>query len=236
MRRVVLAYPLVPGSTIELTREQRHYLVNVLRMGEGEQFIGLDHQGQSFVLRLDASGAAGMVLYQSTEATTEPELAVTIFLPLLKGDRLDWVVQKSVELGVSGIVLYTAKRAVVKEGNFEKKISRWEKIALEATEQSRRQIVPSVQGVLSLGEVAACGSGLFAWEKESQQGLQGYLMAYPRQSLLLTGPEGGLAVEEARLLKDAGWTAVSLGPRILRAETAAIALLTCIMFNLGEMG
>ncbi len=237
MRRVVLAYPLVPGSTIELTREQHHYLVNVLRMREGEQFIGLDQDGKAFVLCLEASAGKGVVLYQRNEADNEPDFAVSLFLPLLKGDKLDWVVQKSVELGVSGIVLYAAKRAVVKAGNLEKKISRWEKIAQEATEQCRRHVVPSVRGIITLEEVAQGGPGLFAWEEEVNLGLEGRLSAHPKQRLsLLTGPEGGLAVQEADLLKSAGWTAVSLGPRILRAETAAIAMLTCVMFAGGAMG
>jgi 16S rRNA (uracil1498-N3)-methyltransferase len=236
LRRVVFARPLVPGTAIDLTREQRHYLVNVLRMQEGEQFIGLDQEGKAFVLCLDTNGK-GTVLFPRAEAGNEPDFAVSLYVPLLKGDKLDWVVQKSVELGVSSICLYAAQRAVVKEGNLEKKIARWEKIAREATEQCRRQKVPPVRGIYTLEEVAAAGPGLFAWEEEANRGLQGWLQAHPKQNLLLlTGPEGGLAVREANLLKDAGWSAVSLGPRILRAETAAIAMLTSVMFAWGAMG
>lgn len=236
MRRVVLARPLIPGTAIDITREQRHYLVNVLRMKEGEQFIGLDQEGKAFVLCLEAAGM-GAVLYPRAEADNEPDFAVTLFVPLLKGDKLDWVVQKSVELGVSSIALYSAQRAVVKEGNLEKKIARWEKISQEATEQCQRQVVPPVRGIYSLEEVAAAGPGLFAWEEEVHLGLKAWLQDNARQDLpLLTGPEGGLAAQEASLLKDAGWCAVSLGPRILRAETAAIAMLTCVMYAGGALG
>ncbi|MDD4658130.1 MAG: RsmE family RNA methyltransferase [Eubacteriales bacterium] len=236
MRRVVLACPLAPDLAIQLTPEQRHYLFNVLRMGAGEQFIGLDQDGQAFVIRLEPDGR-GIVLEPAAEAGREPEVAVRLFLPLLKGDKLDLVVQKSVELGVAGITLYSARRAVVKEGNLEKKLARLQRIALEATQQCRRQLVPAVSGLLTLEQVAASGSGLFAWEQEDEQELKSGLAACSGQAIsLLTGPEGGLAPEEVALLTEAGWTPVTLGPRILRAETAAIAMLTCVMFARGEMG
>lgn len=237
MRRVVLAGPLQPGLAIQLSADQRHYLINVLRMRAGEQFIGLDQDGKAFVVQLEPSEGRGIVIEQAAEAGREPELAVRLFLPLLKGDKLDFVVQKSVELGVANITLYSARRAVVKEGNLDKKIARLQRIAQEATQQCRRQLVPAVSGLLPLEQAADSGPGLFAWEQEEKQSLKGWLQANPGQSLsLLTGPEGGLAPEEAVILAEAGWTAVTLGPRILRAETAAIAMFTCVMFSRDEMG
>lgn len=236
MRRVVLAGPLAPGLAIQLTAEQRHYLVDVLRMRAGEQFIGLDQDGKTFVIQLEPEGR-GTVVELAAEAGREPELAVRLYLPLLKGDKLDMVVQKSVELGVANIALYSARRAVVKEGNLEKKIARLQRIALEATQQCRRQLVPAVSALFTLEQVVASGPGLFAWEQEDEQGLKSWLETHPGQGLsLLTGPEGGLTPEEAALLTESGWTAVTLGPRILRAETAAIAMLACVMFAGGEMG
>lgn len=237
MRRVVLPGSLEPDLAINLNAEQRHYLFNVLRMRAGDQFVGLDNTGKAFVLRLAQAEGLAIVSEEAAEPGREPQLAVQLYVPMLKGDKLDLVVQKSVELGVASISLFSARRAVVKEGNLEKKITRLQRIALEATQQCRRQLVPAVRGLLTLEEVATSGPGIFAWEQEELHGLNSWLESNPNQSLsLLTGPEGGLTAEEAALLTERGWTAVTLGPRILRAETAAIAMLTCTMFARGEMG
>lgn len=237
MRRVVLPGSLEPGLAIQLNAEQRHYLFNVLRMRVGDQFIGLDNTGKAFVLRLEQAEGLAIVSEEAAELGREPQLEIHLYVPMLKGDKLDLVVQKSVELGVASITLFSARRAVVKEGNLDKKITRLQRIALEATQQCRRHLVPAVRGLQTLEDVAASGPGIFAWEQEERQGLNTWLGANPCQSLsLLTGPEGGLTVEEAALLAERGWTAVTLGPRILRAETAAIAMLTCTMFARGEMG
>ena len=237
MHRIVLATPLLPGQAVQLTDRQRHYLVNVLRITEGEEFIGLDSAGGAHVLRLESYTGQAMVVRKLEEACREPQLAVRLCLPLLKGDKLDLVVQKSVELGVSYIDIYSAQRSVVKGGNLEKKLSRWQRIALEATRQCQRQSVPILRGLLTLTDIAVTGPGVFAWEEEKEQRFKTVLAQESGNKLvLLTGPEGGLTREEAVLLTAAGWKAVTLGPRILRAETAAIAMLTCTMFAKGEMG
>lgn len=236
MRRFVLPGPLVPGEAVELPAQQRHHLLDVLRLEVGTQFIGLDPEGKPFILRLETAAGRALVLGLAPSGREEPRTSIRLYLPLLKGDKLDWVVQKSVELGVAAISLYRAKRSVVSGGNLDKKIARWEKIALEATQQCRRRIVPPIAGLFTLEEVAAAAPGLFAWEEEEQQSLGQSLGALPGlQVPLLTGPEGGLTTQEAELLTHYGWTAVSLGPRILRAETAPIVMAACTLFARGEM-
>lgn len=235
MGRLILAGPLVPGSRVPLTAKEGHYLTRVLRLGPGAIFIGLDPEGGAFTIRLE-SAAAGTVLARLVEDSREPSRPVHLFLPLLKGDKLDWTVQKSVELGAASLTLYAARRAVPLPDNLEKKLARLEKIARQAAQQCRRQLVPPVRGLFTLAEAAAVGPGLFAWEEETKRGLGEALADREGEVHLLTGPEGGLAGEEAALLTESGWTGVTLGRRILRAETAAIALLTCVLYARGEMG
>lgn len=236
MRRLVFDAALVQGEDICLSEEQSHYLIDVMRMGPTTQFIALDPGGNAYIAEL-VSKTTCRILEPAQEEKREPTLYTSLFVPLLKGDKLDLVVQKAVELGVAEINLYKAQRSIVKGTNLDKKILRLQKIAHEATRQSRRHIVPKIQGLFSIDEVCLATPGIFAWEEESKLGLSTFLQSQSSEQLsLLTGPEGGLSKAEADLLLAANWRSVSLGPRILRAETAAITLLACTMFASGEMG
>lgn len=201
--------------------------------------MGLDAEGRSFVLKLlPRTSACCLVLAEAEASSREPRLRITQYLPLLKGDKMDWVVQKSVELGTAEIVFFTAERSIVKwTDNVGRKLARMEKIAKEATQQCGRDLVPAVRGVLTLEEVAGEGAGIFAWEEEQRFSLRNFLMSKPMSLSLaiLTGPEGGLSPSEVNLLKGLSWSSLRLGPRILRAETAAAAVLACTMFSCGEM-
>lgn len=240
MRRISLNIPLETGCTATLNPEQAHYLYDVLRMQAGDNLIGVDSGGRPYVIQLALKHeAAYTVIRPAEESNREPGLFLRFYLPLLKGDKLDLVVQKAVELGCGEIVLYEAQRSVVKlNEKLEKKLTRLSKIAMNATQQCGRHRVPCVQGLLTLEEVCAKGQGIFAWEKEYSSSLREHLSQNVSEGYinLLTGPEGGLSEIEASRLQEAGWTSVSLGPRILRAETAAIAMLACTMFTAGEMG
>lgn len=240
MRRISLNIPLETGCTATLNPEQAHYLYDVLRMQAGDRLIGVDSCGRPYVIQLALKHEAEYtVIHPAEESNREPGLLLRFYLPLLKGDKLDLVVQKAVELGCGEILLYEAQRSVVKlNEKLEKKLARLSKIAMNATQQCGRHRVPCVQGLLTLEEVCAQGQGIFAWEKECSSSLREHLSQSVSEGYinLLTGPEGGLSESEAARLHEAGWTSVSLGPRILRAETAAIAMLACTMFAAGEMG
>jgi|SRR5690554_1942120 len=238
MRRIVLDCPLTLGQEIEFTSSQAHYLFKVLRLQAGTKILGLDSTGRAYIIELASTPGLGMVLAEAEEDQGEPNLAISVYVPLLKGDKLDLVVQKAVELGATAICLVSTQRCIVNwAGKEAKKLARLQKIAQSATEQCRRHKVPLVQGVFSLAEVSA-NPGIFPWEQEHSTSLQQYLHQYPPQGRLsiLTGPEGGLTDQEAKTLTDSGWAPVTLGTRILRAETAAIVSLACTMFACGEMG
>lgn len=239
MRRIVFCSPLTVGQQAKLDQAQLHYLFDVLRLRTGEKIVGLDNQGNAYIVQLQAkSSGICTVLESAGEIGREPTLAISLILPLLKGDKLDLTVQKAVELGVGEIVLFAAERSVVKPaGSLEKRITRLQKIARDATQQCGRHRVPLLRGLLGLEEVAGEGPGIFAWERERHLSLRACLEHNPPSGRLglLIGPEGGLTAAEVKILTKAGWTPVTLGPRILRAETAAITLLACTMFTGGEM-
>jgi len=234
-------FPLHAGAVLQLERSQAHYLYNVLRLREGQKIVVIGTDGIPFVAELGPrSQRTCTVLTEAGELDREPHLKVRLYVPLLKGDKLELAAQKAVELGVGEIVLYSAERSIAKwQKHADQKIARLQKIMLEAARQCRRQKAPELRGVLSFPEVLEeKAPGIFAWEQERSSSLNQCLQHFQSAAelALLTGPEGGLSPREVNTLIDAGWRPVTLGARILRAETAAITLLACTMFAMGEMG
>ncbi|MTI95642.1 MAG: 16S rRNA (uracil(1498)-N(3))-methyltransferase [Firmicutes bacterium] len=236
MKRLVVAGHFAPGEAVPLSQEQLHYLQTVLRLSPGDKFVLIDQQGQGYLAVLQSEHCH--LEMTAAIADNEPQIDVELCLPLLKGDKLEWVIQKSVELGVQRIVLYSAARSVVKvTGSFQRKLARWQTIAVNAVQQCRRTRIPEIVGMKNLEQLPGGDRlSLFAWEEAKDPGLSRLTASVTGALRILVGPEGGLTEEEAEILTQAGWQQVSLGPRILRAETAAIAMLTCVLFAAGELG
>jgi 16S rRNA (uracil1498-N3)-methyltransferase len=188
-------------------------------------------------------------------ATGEPRLSLTLYAALLKGQHLEWVLQKGTELGVSAFVPMITQRTVVRdEGRVRKKRARWERILREAAEQCHRARVPQLFDPLSFEEAcrAAVAEHNRSFLPSVQEGGLGLAdvacadveqdtttaeppSAAPRWALLI-GPEGGFDVAEVELARGHGIQVVSLGPRTLRAETAALAAATILLDRWGELG
>lgn len=168
------------------------------------------------------------------ELAPGPELpAVTLYLALIKFDRFEWAVEKATELGVAGIVPVGASRS--DQGLFEggkKRAERWRRIARESSEQSRRLRAPEVSDPVRFGAALAAPPGLRIWLDE-QPGAKPLIevatAAPPGATALLIGPEGGWSAAERSEMQASGWQAASLGPPILRAETAVCAALAVIL-------
>ena len=228
-------------------------------------------------LRRDSGGSLAMIV-ESRPSAGEPMVKCTVYIAFAKGGRLDYAVQKSVELGAYEIVLYPSERCVSIPGDTGKKIARLQKIAFETAKQCGRGRVPVVtaadsfidavdgasyklknaNGKFSENNDAAGNLSIFCYEGEKEKGLKQVLEQYdymrPGKNgggettgsadsrdifgsiSIMTGPEGGFSPEEAELARSAGMAAVSLGPRILRCETAPAAVLAAIMFHTGNMG
>ena len=214
--------------------------IRVLRLGPKETFVVSDGKGMDYRCVLDGDQAK---ILERAENSAEPKVCCTVYLALTRGERMDYAIQKSVELGAQRIVLFPAKRCVVRyEGkDVPKKLARLQKIALEAAKQSGRGIVPAVTAASdfrsAMTEAALLERALFFYENETRQGLRAVLDARPefRSASLVIGPAGGFADEEAVLAEGLGLVSVTLGPRILRAETAPAVALAAVLFYAGDL-
>jgi len=181
----------------------------------------------------------------SREVPGEPALKVILVQGLPKGDKFDLIIEKSTELGVSVILPVRSRRTVVnlEAAKVEKRLARWQRIAQEAAKQYGRAVVPRVEPLRDFAQVvmelSPHGLALIPWEEEKNRSLKEVIA----QSKGLTGPvtvfigpEGGFEEEEVMLARQRGANPVSLGPRILRTETAGVAVLAILMYQLGDLG
>jgi 16S rRNA (uracil1498-N3)-methyltransferase len=234
----------VEGARVVLGKDDSHHLLRVMRAQPGEPFVVMAG-GQQYECRLteaEEGRAVGEVL-SAAPATGEPPVRITLFQGLAKGEKMETVIQHGTELGVCEFVPVATARAVVKlePKKAAERVDRWQRIAREAAEQSRRGAVPPVAPVASWKEaVSRCGAfdlALVPWE-EGGEPLRQVLASAPEAQTVAVfiGPEGGLSPEEVELAKAKGARAVTLGPRILRTETAGLAAAAAILYALGDLG
>lgn len=230
------------GGVLVLRGENAHHAGRVLRLRPGEAVTLCDGKGTDYdcaVETLEKDAVTCRVL-GSHPADTEPKQQLTLFMALPKGDKMEFIVQKAVELGVSEIVPYLSKNCVSRPDKTDKKVERWRKIAVEAAKQCGRGVLPAVHAVVPAAEAvrlaAQAETALFLYENEKQTGLRDALAGGVGKTVsLMVGPEGGFAPEEAAAAKDAGLVSVSLGTRILRCETAPVAALAAVLYAGGNM-
>ncbi|HHY28548.1 MAG TPA: 16S rRNA (uracil(1498)-N(3))-methyltransferase [Desulfitobacterium dehalogenans] len=226
---------------------EREHLVRVLRLAVGDRIIGFDNSGAEYKAVInkieDQSVTCGIMEqdYPEVEARTQVYLAAG----LSKGEKMEWVIQKGTELGMAGLIPLRTKRAVMKlEGSKAKdRVERWQKISGEASKQSHRVREPKIFSVSDWKELKTLLPSTTQWlipyESEKTKTLQSVLRDFSPQEpiALLIGPEGGF--DELEVLwaqENLQAQSVSLGPRILRAETAAIATLTLVLGHYGDLG
>ncbi len=222
----------------QLTPEDAHHALNVLRLVPGDE-AELICQGNRYRALLRRGGFLEAV---EPLPSTEPTLRITLFQGVPKADKMDWIVQKAVEIGVARIVPVLLSRCVVRLSaqDGEKKRLRWSRIAREAGKQSGRCILPEVTSpvsVLSLPKEAAdLEACVVPWEEAVSFGPRAFMDAHPDlHSLgLLIGPEGGLESSEIEFLRPC-FQPLTLGPRILRTETAGLAASAAFLALRGEM-
>jgi 16S rRNA (uracil1498-N3)-methyltransferase len=223
-----------------------HQLRDVLRLRPGAQVIALDGSGFEYVVELiDLQGdIASARVCEGRRTTSEPHVSLTLYQSLLKGQRFEWVLQKGTELGVSAFVPVEARRTVALGKRWANKRARMERIVREAAEQSGRGRLPRLDDPLSFEsacrQAATCTVALMptlaAASYDIRTCLRRHAGTTPPQTLaLLIGPEGGFDEDEVDLAQRVGLEAVTLGPRTLRAETAALAATTIVLAALGEM-
>lgn len=232
--------PDLPGSpgSIRLGAEEFEYAKNVLRARPGDKLSLFDGKGRTASGVIDSVSRKEIAVSVLEISDSQERTALEIhFLPaVLKGQKMDFVVQKATELGVCRIRPLITGRTQVGE---TRKLDRWRKIALEAARQCGRSIVPEVEGPVPFGRyfTEEAGTGIIFWERGggSLRGLPEGLRGAGRLEVAV-GPEGGFSAEEVSLAARKGFYAASLGPRILRAETAAVLAIGLVQFLLGDIG
>ncbi|MGH7845027.1 MAG: 16S rRNA (uracil(1498)-N(3))-methyltransferase [Candidatus Binatia bacterium] len=235
----------VEGATGAITGAELEHL-RVLRLRPGDALVLFDSAGVEHEARIDSytNRAAEVRIIRSYRPERESFLEVTLAQCVGKGEKMDWVVEKAVELGVQTIVpvlsTYTIPRL---EGTkISKRRSRWAKIVLSAAKQSGRTSVPEIADITGFADFVGRAwpheLKLMFWEGESSQGLVSLRreLANPRSVLLLIGPEGGFTDAEVKEAAQNGFRTIKLGKRILRTETAAIAAVAVVQSLWGDMG
>lgn len=217
---------------------------DVLRMARGDTFVACDSTGTEYSCELEAfldGNAIGHVLAQRA-GETEPLVPVTLLQGIPKGDKMELIIQKNIELGVNRIIPVMMERSVVRfkdDKDKDKKTERWNRIAMEAAKQCGRLKIPQVLRPMGLKEalrqLEPGDLKIVPYENEQELRLKALLQGSRITSVsFLIGPEGGIAEAELELLKEADFTSVSLGKRILRTETAGFAVMSAIRYELGD--
>lgn len=223
----------------------QHQLKSVLRMAAGDQVLALGPQGMEYrlLLELNMEGNFTGKILSRQKNTAEALTQIALYLPLTQREKFEWVLQKGTETGVATFRPLITLRSLVQDGAvFDKKRERWEAILREAAEQCGRGRVPALLPPLRLNAaldsaVQAHDCCLAAWEDEAQTSLKDALVDFAGMGSLglFVGPEGGFDASEVDLMRQKGVRLFSLGPRILRLETAAILAPALVLFHLGEM-
>jgi len=221
-----------------------HHLRDVLRSQEGETLLLVDEQPRRYTARLSKSRPSELIFDVVKEENPPPFPLPTLHLGigLLKGEKLEWVLQKATELGVARITPLLTERVVVrpKADRLSHQQERWMKIITEAAQQSGRWTIPTLdlptELLAFIARTAGDGLKLVFWEGAPSQSprrpIAEALASEPREGVLLIGPEGGLEKAEVDAACAMGYQALSLGPRILRAETAALAALSIVQYEI----
>jgi 16S rRNA (uracil1498-N3)-methyltransferase len=246
MRNLFLGESEVVEECVTVTGELYRHMARVLRLKEGSEVQLTDDGGRRLCGFIESVGAKSLtVRITGTDAPHEPEerLKVTLYQGLPKGEKLDLILQKCTELGVSEVVTFDAERSIVKLSGERSaaKLGRYQKIVQEAARQSGRLSAPRVEIGGRLDAVLRQADQtvkLLLWEGEQTVRLRETLDAHagPATVAIVVGPEGGLSTEEVERAMASGFTPVSLGRRILRTETAGLAALAILQFYWGDMG
>ncbi|MDO4742879.1 MAG: 16S rRNA (uracil(1498)-N(3))-methyltransferase [bacterium] len=218
------------------------HIIRSLRMKPGENLVVNDTQGTDYFCEIETvhPDRVGLKVLKSVKNDTEPSIKVTLFQCLPKGDKMDLIVRQAVEMGVFEIVPVLSERCVSRpdQKSLAKKVQRWQKIANEAAGQSGRGVRPQIYNLISINEcidkLATFDSTLFFYEN-GQTPINSLNLSHCKKVAVIIGCEGGFSIAEAEAFVAAAASAVTLGKRILRCETAPVAAMAALMLSTGNM-
>jgi 16S rRNA (uracil1498-N3)-methyltransferase len=233
---------LAAGDVVDLPAAVAHHAVRVLRLKAGDEVTVFNGRGGEFRGSLQVTGAQALVGIERHVATErESPLPITLIQSWIAADKLDWVIEKAVELGVAGVVITPSARSVVRldAERRERRLRRLNEIAIAACCQSGRNVIPKIDGAPALREALqlgrpAAGVGLLL-DPSAPVSIVGAADSAAAIALAV-GPEGGFDDTERKLAESFGYHAASIGPRILRTETAGLAALAVLQSAVGDLG
>ena len=229
----------IGADTAVLSKEESAHALRVLRMNEGDACQAI-LEGELFAAQILEAGESVILRLGDKLPTTEAAVRITLYQGLPKGDKMEFILQKCTEIGVHRFVPVLFSRCVVKwdKKDNEKKLPRWQRIVQEAAKQSGRALMPEVEAPITVKELmermAVHGQVLVPWEEEKGNGIRKKWQG-ARDVAIVIGPEGGMDEKEVTAMQEVGAAAVTLGPRILRTETAGMAAAVSLLTLSGDM-
>lgn len=241
--RLYVPGPIVAGGDLLLPPDRSHYASRVLRLRVGDDFVLFDGSGREFAATVGKISREGVTVQvrEARERNVESPLEIRLIQGISRGERMDMVVQKATELGVTRIAPIFTEFSIVRldVDKAGKRVQHWLKIAQSACEQCGRNVVPEIEAPQALGSQLETAYGTECTRILLHPGTDGKLASLQGQRKridLLIGPEGGFSGAEYEQAVAAGFAACALGPRLLRTETAAIAALAALQARWGDLG
>lgn len=242
MSRFFIPKENISETRITVTGEDVIHISKVLRLKKGDTLTFFDGRGFDYDTEISEISKSAVVcdILKKIKSETEPNIKVTLIQGVPKASKMDYIIQKTTELGICDIFPCSLNRCVSKIDG-EKKIVRWQKIAKEAAQQSARGAIPKIHNDIDLKTAAEilkkADISFVAYECEDKTTIKTVLLSKkePKTVAFLIGPEGGFDKTEIEFLKNSGISSVSLGKRILRTETAGEAVLSMIMYEIGDV-
>ena len=243
LRRFFVPRGSIQARHVTLGPEMAHRLGRVLRFRTGDHVIlteGGAHEYEVLITAVSGNALTANVVAER-QPPQEPDVEITLYQSLIRANRFDFVLEKGTEIGVTRFVPITTSRTIV-QGNGEPSTARserWTRLVTEAAEQCGRGRLPRIEAPMAFEDAVRAGTGLrlIPYEEERSQRLTAWVRGvrtHPLAVSLLIGPEGGFEEAEIALAREEGWTPVSLGPRVMRSETAGIVAPALVLDALGE--
>ena len=246
MRRFFVENILLTEGLISITGKEARHITNVLRMKKGEVLIIMDGKGRLFESEIEKlhSGAVEVKIIKSIPSPPSSPIEINLVQALIKSKNMDYLIQKTTELGIHSIHLFYSERTIIRLGpdNIAHKIDRWNEIIKSACKQCGRPVFPIIYPPIAFKDLMKKATAnstlkLLVWEDEQKADLKSVFKSMNRSHsiMAIVGPEGGFTINEIKLAREAGFRMVSLGKRILRSETAGVTLASIIQYEWGDL-
>lgn len=245
MPRFYVPQPQILNGVLKVEGSEVKHIRRVLRLKVGEEIIVFDGLGNEFegTIVEEVSSSVVIRVQNISSSKSESPLEIILAQSLLKGEKMDYLIQKATELGVKEIIPFFSSRSIplLEKSGKQKRYQRWEKIAIEGSKQCGRGMIPKIEPLQDYYEVLQTASSdflrLILWEKEEFRLKEALERSKEKKRIFfIVGPEGGFSKEEIEEAKRAGFIIVTLGKRVLRAETASLCLLSILQYDRGDIG